>query len=79
MNTCNHPLALAGNKASQWQTLTIASLPYDEPDAQSNHTLLSTQLQPMRQLSHLNITEPVDSLSLDYSCRMLPQRQWESS
>ena len=52
-------LAMACNKASQWQTLTIASLPQDEPDAEPNHALLSIQLQPMRQLRHLNITEPV--------------------
>jgi hypothetical protein len=52
-------LAVAGNKASRWQTLTIASLPQDEPDAQSNHALLSMQIQPMSQLRHLNITEPV--------------------
>jgi hypothetical protein len=51
-------LAMAGNKASRWQTLTIASLPQHEPDAQSNHALLSMQIQPMRQLRHLNITEP---------------------
>jgi hypothetical protein len=52
-------LAMAGNRASQWQTLTIASLPRDGPDAQSNHVLFSTQFQPMRQLRHLVITEPV--------------------
>jgi hypothetical protein len=52
-------LAMAGNKASRWQTLTITSLPQDEPDAQSNHALLSMQIQPMSQLRHLNITEPV--------------------
>ena len=52
-------LAMLGDKASQWQTLTIASLPQDEPDARSNHALLSIQLRPMRQLRHLNITEPV--------------------
>ena len=52
-------LAMAGSKASQWQTLIIASLPQDEPIAQSNHALPSIQLQPMKQLKHLNITEPV--------------------
>jgi hypothetical protein len=52
-------LAMASNKASQWQTLTVASLPQDEPDAQSNHALLSMQLQPMSQLRRLNIMEPV--------------------
>ena len=52
-------LNMVGNKASQWQTLTIASLPQDESDAQSNHALLPIQLQPMRQLRHLRITEPV--------------------
>ena len=52
-------LAMLGNKASQWQTLTIASLPQDMPDAESNYALLSIQLQPMRRLRHLNITEPV--------------------
>ena len=52
-------LALAANKASQWRTLTIVSLPEEEPDAQSNQPLLSTQLQPMEQLRHLTITEPV--------------------
>ena len=54
-------LAMAGSKASQWQTLIIASLPQDEPVAQSNHALPSIQLQPMKQLRHLNITEPVFS------------------
>ena len=52
-------LAMAGNKASQWQTLTIASLPQVEPDPQPNRPLLSMQLQPMTQLLHLTITEPV--------------------
>ena len=52
-------LAMVDNKASQWQTLIIASLPRDEPDAQSNHALPFTHLQPMKQLRHLNITEPV--------------------
>jgi hypothetical protein len=52
-------LAMLGDKASQWQTLTIASFPQDEPDAQSNHALLSTQFQPIRQLRQLSITEPV--------------------
>ena len=54
-------LDMAGSKASQWETLTIASLPQDEPDAQSNPAFLSMQLQPMRQLKHLNITEPAIS------------------
>jgi hypothetical protein len=52
-------LAMVYNKASQWQTLTIASLPQDEHDAQSNDALLSMKIQPMSQLRHLNITEPV--------------------
>ena len=52
-------LAMAGSKASQWQTLTIASLPQDEPVAQSNHALPSIQLRPMKQLRHLHITELV--------------------
>jgi len=52
-------LAIAGNKASQWDTLTICSLPKHEQNAQSDHTPLSVQLQPMRQLRHLNIKEPV--------------------
>ena len=52
-------LAMLGDKASQWQTITITSLPQDEPDAESNHALLPIQLQPMRQLRHLNIIEPV--------------------
>ena len=52
-------LAMAGSKASQWQTLIIASLPQDESVAQSNHALSSIQLQPMKQLRHLRITEPV--------------------
>ena len=52
-------LAMAGNKADQWQTLTVTSLSQDEPDAQSDHVLTSTQLQPMRQLRHLDIKEPV--------------------
>ena len=52
-------LAVAGSKVSQWQTLIIASLPQDEPVAQSNHALSSIQLQPMKQLTRLHITEPV--------------------
>ena len=58
-----HPsLAIAGKEASQWQTLTITSLPQDEPDAPdapADDALTSMQLQPMRQLRHLNIKEPV--------------------
>ena len=50
---------MAGKVASQWQTLTIISLPQDEPDAQSDHALTSMQLQPMKQLSHLDIQESV--------------------
>src|SRR5258706_11558606 len=53
------PLSMAGNKASQWQALTITSLPQDEPDAQSDHAPTSMRLQPMRQLRHLDIKEPV--------------------
>ena len=52
-------LAMIGSKASQWQTLIIASLPQDESDAQSNHPLPSIQFQPMKQLKHLHITDPV--------------------
>jgi len=52
-------IAMAGSKASQWQTLIIATLPQDEPDTQPNHALLSMQLEPMTRLRHLNITEPV--------------------
>jgi hypothetical protein len=51
-------LAMVGSKASQWQTLTIASLPQDE-HLQYNHAPLSTQFQSMTQLRHLNIAEPV--------------------
>jgi hypothetical protein len=52
-------LPMVVEKASQWQTLTICSLPQNEQDAQSDHALLSMQLQPMRQLRQLNIKEPV--------------------
>ena len=52
-------LAMAGNKASQWQTLTVTALPLEGPGAESNHAFLSIQLQPMQQLRHLKITEPV--------------------
>jgi len=52
-------LSMAGNKASQWQTLTIASCSQDEPDAQSDHVLTSMRFQPMRQLRHLDIKGPV--------------------
>ena len=52
-------LSMAGDKASQWQTLAITSFSQDEPDAQSNHPLTSVRLRPMRQLRHLNITGPV--------------------
>ena len=53
------PLSMAGSKASQWQTLRVTSLPQDESDAQSNHALPSIQFQPLSQLRHLHITEPV--------------------
>ena len=52
-------LAMASSKASQWQTLAIISLSQDGPDAQSDHALTSMQLQPMKQLRHLYIKEPV--------------------
>ena len=52
-------LSMAGSKASQWQTLKVTSLSQDEPDAQSDHALTSMQLQPMSQLRHLDIKEPV--------------------
>ena len=52
-------LAMAGNKASQWQTLKIISLSQGEADAEADHALPSIQLQPMRQLRHLYIKEPV--------------------
>ncbi len=55
----NSSLAMAGNKASQSQALTITSLSQDEPDAQSDLALTSMRLQPMRQLTHLDIKEPV--------------------
>ena len=51
-------LSMAGDKASQWRTLTITSLSHDEPDAQSDHALTSMRLQPMTQLRHLNIRGP---------------------
>ncbi len=55
-----HPfLSVAGDKASQWQTLTITSFSQDEPDTQSDHALNSMRLQPMRQLRHLAINGPV--------------------
>jgi hypothetical protein len=52
-------LPMVVEKASQWQTLTIWSLPQDEQDAQSDHALLSMKPQPMRHLRYLNIKEPV--------------------
>ena len=52
-------LSIAGSKASQWKTLAITSFAQDEPDAQSDHALTSMQLQPMRQLRHLEIKVPV--------------------
>ena len=52
-------IAMAGNKASQWQTLTVTALPLEDPGAESNHAFLSIQIQPMKQLRHLRITEPV--------------------
>ena len=52
-------LSMAGNKASQWRTLKVTSLSQDEADAQPDHALTSIQLQPMRQLRHLDIKEPV--------------------
>ncbi len=50
-------LVMTCNKTYQWQTLTIASLSQDEADA--DHAFTSMQLQPMRQLRHLDIREPV--------------------
>jgi hypothetical protein len=55
-------LPMVAKKASQWQTLTICSLPQNEQDAPSDRALRalrSMKLQPMRQLRHLNIKEPV--------------------
>ncbi len=52
-------LSMAGDKASQWETLTITSFSQDEPDAQSDHALTSMRLQPMRQLRHLVIKGPI--------------------
>jgi hypothetical protein len=52
-------LAMAGNKASQWNTLTVCSLAQHELGARSHHALLSIQLQPMRQLRQLSIKAPV--------------------
>ena len=52
-------LSIAGDKASQWRTLTIMSSSQDEPDAQSDHALASMRLQPMMQLRHLDIKEHV--------------------
>ena len=52
-------LAMLVSKASQWRTLTITSLSQDEPDTQSDCALTTMQLQPMRQLRHLDIKEPV--------------------
>ena len=52
-------LSIAGTKASQWRTLEITSLSEDESDAQSDHSLTSIRLQPMRQLRHLDIKGPV--------------------
>jgi hypothetical protein len=52
-------LAMAGNKASQWNTLTVCSLAQHELDTRSDHALISIQLQPMRQLRQLSIKAPV--------------------
>jgi hypothetical protein len=49
-------LPMVVETASQWETLIICSLPQDE---QSDHAILSVPLQPMKQLRHLNIKEPV--------------------
>jgi hypothetical protein len=52
-------LAMAGNKASQWGTLTVCSLAQHELETRSDHALISIQLQPMRQLKHLSIKSAV--------------------
>ncbi len=52
-------LAMASNKSSQWQALTIISLPQDEPDAQVDDAITSMKLQPMKLLRHLTVKEPV--------------------
>ena len=52
-------ISMAGDKASQWQSLSITTFSQDEPDAQSDHALASMRLQPMRQLRYLNVRGPV--------------------
>jgi hypothetical protein len=57
----NIALALAAKSASQWETLTITSLPRFDQDVRDVHDLLSTSLQPMDQLKHLRIMRSVSS------------------
>ena len=54
-------ISMAGTKASQWKTLTITSCSHDKP----GQALTSMRLQPMRQLRHLDIKDPVLSPLLE--------------
>ena len=54
-------LAIAAKSASQWETLTITSLPQSDQGVREIHDLLSIRLQPMNQLKHLRIMHSVSS------------------
>jgi len=54
-------LAIAANNSSQWETLTITSLPQSEQGVQDVDDLLSIHLQSMDQIKHLKVMSSVSS------------------
>jgi hypothetical protein len=54
-------LAIAAKSASQWETLTITSLPQSEQGVQYIHGLLSMHLSPINRLRHLRVIQSVSS------------------
>ncbi len=57
----NLSLAIAAKSASQWETLTITSLPQSDQGVRDIHDLFSFRLQPMNQLQHLRIMHSASS------------------
>lgn len=54
-------LEIAAKSASQWETLTIRSLPRFDQDVRDFYDLLSVHFHPMGQLKHLRILHSVSS------------------
>jgi len=56
-------LSIAAEYSSQWETLTITSLPQDEQEVQYVNNLLSMHLQPMNRLKHVKFMQSAPSPS----------------